>query len=67
MKLFVSSKRAAVLAAIVLPAIAGAMSPASAAYQHRVYPGSDSAQSKQAREAQMAPNYFCDKHENECQ
>lgn len=67
MKLFVSSKQVALLAIVTLLTVAGAMSTASAADQHRTYPGSDSAQAQQARAARVAPNLYCDKHENECQ
>lgn len=34
--------------------------------QHRVYPGSESADAKRKRTTRMAPNKFCQKHEQSC-
>ena len=68
MKLFVSPRQAALLTIVTLSTVAASMSSASAAAdQHRVYPGSENAQAQQARSARMAPNLYCEKHENECQ
>ncbi len=62
-----SSKQVAVMAVVALSTIGASLSPAAAIDQHRVYPGSDSAKVKQARDASLAPNLYCEKHENQCQ
>ncbi|RYC30115.1 hypothetical protein D3273_20225 [Lichenibacterium minor] len=67
MKLFASPKQATLLALVTLSTVAASLSPATAADQHRVYPGSDTAQVKQERASRVAPNLYCNKHENECQ
>ena len=59
-------------AALAMPIGAGLGTPTpllqrTAAEQHRVYPGSESAAAEKARADRNAPNMFCEKQENKCE
>ena len=45
----------------------GSLLQRTAADQHRIYPGSESAEAQKSRSERNAPNMFCEKQENKCE